>query len=267
MISDFSYKGKTALITGASSGIGKEFAKKLAALECNLVITSRNSQILQDVAGDIREQQGTAIDIEIISGDLAEEETPLKLFDEIQKKKIHIDLLINNAGFGSYGKFHEEELSLSRKMNLLNMVSLTDLCHLFLPPMLEKKSGGIINVASTAGFQPVPYMAVYSASKAYVKNLSLALWQEYKDMGIRIMALCPGFTGTNFQKVSHTPDKVIKQWRIMEPAQVVEEALQAFNKGEPLYITSAHNSFLQFTLSKFISTKTALKITEDMFKP
>ena len=259
--------GKTALITGASSGIGKEFALQLADKGAELVVVSRNRQKLQDAVGDIREKIGMERKIEIIPMDLTDPDNSKKLFDILEKKDIHIDLLVNNAGFGKWKSFEEEKYDSIIGMNMLNMVTLSALTHLFVQSMLKKGSGGILNVASTAALQPVPFMADYAATKAFVLNFSLALWQEYKDRGISVTALCPGFTKTNFQKTADLPDRILKKWKELSPEIVVKEAIEAWVHREPMIIPRAHRDFLQLHLSKFVPLKMKLKMTEDYFKP
>ena len=260
-------EGKTALITGASSGIGKEFALQLAEKGAGLVVVSRSLKKLQDVVGDIREKIGMERQIEIIPMDLSNLENPAKLFNLLQEKKIHVDLLVNNAGFGKWKSFEEEKFETIMEMNKLNMVTLSALTHLFVQPMLKKGEGGILNVASTAALQPVPYMADYAATKAFVLNFSLALWQEYKDRGICITALCPGFTKTKFQETADLPDRILKKWTELTPDIVVKEAIESWVNCEPMVIPKAHQDFLQLHLSKFVPLKMKLKMTEDYFKP
>lgn len=257
--------GKTALVTGASSGIGKEFAKSLASRGSHLVIVARSKEKLQEVAQEIREKHGVNRNIEIVVLDLNSTEAPTRLFEHLQKVHIHVDLLVNNAGFGYWGLFEEEPYDKRIQMNIVNMVNLVSLCHLFIPPMLTKGGGGIINVASSAGFQPVPYMANYAATKAFVLHLSLALWQEYLERNINVTALCPGWTKTGFLETSGIQKGKAKN--VIEPEQVVNEALDGFLQGEPIVIPKAHRDFLQFTISKFLPLKSKLDITATMFRP
>ncbi len=256
--------GKTALVTGASSGIGKEIALQLASRGMNLVITARNEEKLQEVAGSIREKYGVNLDVRIIPGDLIDPATPKKLFEMTKNNNTHIDLLVNNAGFGHIGDFEKEPYDKSYRMNEINMVALTSMCHLFIPPMLEKGEGGVINLASTASFQPLPYMAVYAATKAFVLNMSLALWEEYRERGVTVMALCPGHTRTDFHKTAEFPEGKIQKEIVLEPDVVVKGAIEAFLKKEPLYVPEEQRSFLQFTLSKFIPLKKRLGMTADI---
>jgi short-subunit dehydrogenase len=231
----------------------------------HLVIAARNREGLQKVAAEIRDKHGVNRNIEIVVMDLADPESPRRLLDHLQKAKIHADVLVNNAGFGHWGNFEEEPYEKSFQMNMVNMVNLSSMCHLFIPLMLEKGGGGIINVASSAGFQPVPYMANYAATKAFVLHLSLALWQEYLGRGVTITALCPGWTRTGFLETAGIQKG--KTRNMIEPDQVVNEALDAFLKGEPLIIPKAHRDLLQFTIARFIPLKSKLDITAAMFRP
>ncbi len=258
--------GKTALVTGASSGIGREFARIMAERGSHLVVVARNKKRLTEVADQLKEKHGVNRNIEVVILDLVNPEAPQRLFEHLQKVKIHVDVLVNNAGFGNWSRFEEEPYEKTRQMNMVNMVNLASLCHLFIPPMLEKGGGGIINVASSAGFQPVPYMANYAATKAFVMHFSLALWQEYLERNITVTALCPGWTKTGFLETAGIKDSD-KTKNIIEPQQVVQEAIEAFLKGEPLIIPKAHRDLLQFTIAKFIPLKSKLDITATMFRP
>ncbi len=189
------YQNKTILITGASSGIGLEFANQLNEFGAKLIITARNKNKLNELAENY---QGATV----IPGDLSDKTFPSQLYNEIQSRGLDVDILINNAGFGSIGKLLKSDLETYESMVQVNITALTQLSHLFITDMAAKGKGGIINVASVAAFQPVPYMNVYSATKAYVKSFSLALHEEYSKKGIVVTAVCPGYTKTNFQNAA-----------------------------------------------------------------
>ena len=191
---------KTTLITGASWGIGEAFARELAARGHNLLLVARSEDRLITICSELGRSQKIRADYFAI--DLSEPDAPQRLFEEAQKRELEIDLLINNAGFGSMGDFATLDLANELKMIDLNVRALVELTHRFIQPMREKKSGAIINVASTAGFQPVPFMANYSATKAFVLSFSEALWEENRRYGIKVMALCPGVTETHFFEAS-----------------------------------------------------------------
>ena len=192
---------KTALITGASTGIGYELSKCFAADRHNLVLVARQEPKLRQVAGELSGQFG--VSAKIIVADLAKPEAPQKIVDEVNKDSLQIDYLVNNAGFGLGGKFAETDLAVELDMMQVNMTALVHLTKLFLPGMLARKSGKIMNVASTAAFQPGPLMAVYYATKAFVLSFSEAIANELAGTGVTVTALCPGPTQSEFQQRAH----------------------------------------------------------------
>jgi len=195
-----SFQNITALVTGASSGIGKALARELAAQGAHLVLVSRNAGRLEQEAEDLRIRFG--VNVHVFPADLERSEERLELFAWIQKSGITVDLLVNNAGLAHYGPFAEASFGETSAMLDLNIQALTHLTRLFLPGMLERGTGGILNVASTAGFQPLPNLSVYAASKAFVLNFSEALWEECKGRDVRIFCLCPGNTLTRFHQTA-----------------------------------------------------------------
>src|SRR2546423_10592465 len=186
----------TTLITGASSGIGEAFARALAARGHNLLLVARSGDKLITLCSELGRVR--SIHCQHVALDLSKPESPAQLFQETQTRELEIDSLINNAGFGSMGDF--TTLDLERELNMidLNVRSLVELTHRFLVPMRERKSGSIINVASTAGFQPVPFMATYAATKAFVLSFSEALWEENRPLGLKVMPISPGVIVTTF---------------------------------------------------------------------
>lgn len=210
------YAGKTALITGASSGIGQAFARTLAQKGMNLVLVARSESKLQLLASELHQQHG--IKAEIISADLSTEKAGLYVYEQTQKIHLAVDLLINNAGFSTNGKFETISPAQDHQQVMLNVVSIVDLTHAFMPNMLAKGEGAIINVGSTTSFYPLAYQAVYAASKAFVLSFSEALWTEYQGRGIKVLALCPGATDTEFfQRMGrdvklkkHSPQEVVR---------------------------------------------------------
>src|SRR5262245_37752418 len=227
----------TTLITGASSGIGEAFARKLAGRGQNLLLVARSEDKLITLCNELGRSQ--RIRAQFVAMDLAVPDAPANLFEECQRRDLQIDFLINNAGFGSMGEFAQLELERELGIIDLNIRALTDLTYRFLQPMRDRKSGTIINVASTAGFQPVPFMATYAASKAFVLSFSEALWEENRQHGIKIMALCPGVTETNFFEASRMQQPPVRTSQT--PEEVVDVALRAIRRSKPSVISGWTN--------------------------
>lgn len=185
-----------ALITGASSGIGECFARAVAARGQSLVLVARSGDKLQVLAEELNKRHG--VKTECIALDLTAPGAAGRLADELVRRQIEIDLLVNNAGFGVQGRFWEASLERQSAIIDLNVKALLELTHVLLPPMVRKGAGSIINVSSTASFQPLPYTSVYAASKAFVTSFSMGLTEELRPLGIRVVTLCPGTTRTNF---------------------------------------------------------------------
>ena len=188
----------TALITGASSGIGKEFAHIHAEKGDDLIIVARSTDKLEALKAELEEKH--SIKVSVFASDLSKPEAAKELFEAISEAKLQVDYLINNAGFGGHGKFHERDWAEDLAMIQLNMVTLTELTRLFLPQMVERNSGRILNVSSTASLLPGPLQAVYFATKAYVTSLSNALSEELRETNVTVTALLPGATATEFAK-------------------------------------------------------------------
>jgi short-subunit dehydrogenase len=228
------------LITGASSGIGEAFARALSARGHNLLLVARSEDKLITLCSELG--RARSIHCQYVALDLSKADSPARLFEETTKRDLQIDFLINNAGFGSMGDF--AALDLDRELNMidLNMRSLVDMTYRFLQPMRERKSGTIINVASTAGFQPVPYMATYSATKAFVLSFSEALWEENRLYGIEVIALCPGVTETGFfsaAQIQKPPARTIET-----PEEVVATALRGLKRRKSSIISGWPNRFM-----------------------
>jgi short-subunit dehydrogenase len=245
----------TTLITGASSGIGEVFARKLAARGHNLLLVARSEDKLITLCNELGRIKNTHA--QYAAMDLSKPESPASLFEETQKRGLEIDFLINNAGFGSMGEFGKLDLERELRMIDLNVRSLVELTQRFLAPMRERKSGSIINVASTAGFQPVPYMATYAATKAFVLSFSEALWEENRPHGVKIMALCPGVTETNFfdaAKIQKPPARVVQT-----PEAVVETALRALARGKSSVI-SGWSNFMMVESERLVPRSLVLRV-------
>jgi uncharacterized protein len=233
----------TALITGASGGIGYELAKLFAKDRYNLVLVARSTPKLSKFADELQRHYG--ISVKPITQDLAWRQAPESLWDDLQHSGIHVDVLVNNAGYGVRGEFAKTPLEEDLGMMQLNMVTLTVLTKLFLSPMLERRSGKILNVASTAGFQPGPLMAVYYATKAYVISLSEALANELQGTGVTVTCLCPGATDTGFQKRAGSENSVLfKKLHPTDPKTVALDGYRGLMEGKTLVISGLRNRLL-----------------------
>lgn len=248
-----------ALITGASSGIGLAFARRLAADGTNLVLVARSQDKLHTLAGELSEQHG--IRAEVIAADLSAPGAAQGVWEEAARG-LPVDLLINNAGFGTYGPFDSLPMPRETEEITLNITALVELTHLFLPAMLAQKSGAVVNVASTAAFQPVPYMAVYGATKAFVLSFSEALWAEYRMHGVRVLALCPGLVDTAFAETAgtHLPGKSATA------ESVVQIALQALSRNRS-YVVPGGSNYRQSWGSRFLPRAVIAQISERMMRP
>jgi short-subunit dehydrogenase len=231
---------KTTLITGASSGIGEAFARALAARGHSLLLVSRSEEKLMTLCSELGRIR--SIHCQHVALDLSKPESPAQLFAETQKRGLEIHLLINNAGFGSMGEF--ATLDLERELNMidLNVRSLVDMTYRFLAPMREQKDGAIINVASTAGFQAVPFMATYAATKAFVLSFSEALWEENRSFGVEVMALCPGVTETGFFEASRMQRPPARTSQTAE--EVVDTALRGLSRRRSSIVSGWPNKLL-----------------------
>lgn len=239
--------GRTALITGASLGIGREIAQLFAQDGYHLALVARNSAKLAEFANELQGQFG--ISAKSFPLDLSAESAPQFLFDQLARESVPIDVLVNNAGYGKLGMFAEIPLQESLGQIQLNITALTSLTKLFLQPMIERKSGKILNVASTAGFQPGPLMAVYYATKAFVISFSEALANEVRGSGVTVTCLCPGATDTNFQKRAGTErTNLFRRMRPMNAETVARDGYRALMKGKPLVISGGRNWLLAESL-------------------
>jgi short-subunit dehydrogenase len=228
----------TALITGASGGIGYELAKLFAKDHHNLVLVARNGPRLVQVADELQRQFG--VSVKTVTLDLADPNAPQSLFAQLQN--VAVDILINNAGYGQFGEFSDVPLEESLGQVQVNITALTALTKLFLGPMMERRSGRIMNVASTAGFQPGPLMAVYYATKAYVISFSEALANELADKGVTVTCLCPGATETGFaSRAGNDKTRLFKSLRPMDAKTVARAGYHSLLKGKTLVIPGVRN--------------------------
>jgi short-subunit dehydrogenase len=248
---------QTALITGASSGIGEQFARQLAGRGTNLILVARREDRLRKLADEL---PGTA---HVVPCDLAADAD--SLHGRIRELGLDVDLLVNNAGFGTYGPFVQGDAARDAEQIRLNCEALVTLTHAFLPAMVERGRGGVINVCSTAGFQPIPYEAVYSATKAFALRFTEALNEELRGSGVRVLAVNPGPVPTEWQQIAGHEDVDVVPGKI-EAAQVVSESLAAYDRGRRSVVPGRTiRWFLRATGPSPRALQ--LRITERLYRP
>lgn len=258
----------TALITGASSGIGAAFAQALATRQTDLVLVARSEDKLYSLAQQLQDQY--QIQVEVLVQDLTAPGAASKVFEAVTQKNISIDLLINNAGFGTYGSFSETSLPKQLEMIHLNILSLVELTYQFLPQMQQRGSGSIINLSSIAGFQPLPYMSVYAATKAFVLSFSSALWAENREKGLKVLAVCPGPTKTNFFDIAgfdQLASGSSENQRSATPESVVRDALKALEGDNSTVVTGGLPNQIIVNLPRLFPREALVKIVEQQFRP
>ena len=231
---------QTALITGASGGIGYELARLFAQDHYNLVLVARSGEKLNRLANELQTQHGIRVTVAPI--DLGEPAAPKLLFDQLRRERVDVDILVNNAGFGVFGEFLQMPEAEILDQIQLNITALTHLTKLFLAPMIERGTGRIMNVASTAAFQPGPLMAVYYASKAYVLSFSEALANELRRSGVTVCCFCPGATNTGFAKRAGLEgSRLFKQIGAMNVEAVARDGYRGLMAGRTVVISGMHN--------------------------
>jgi short-subunit dehydrogenase len=233
-----------ALVTGASRGLGMAFARALAGRHCNLVLAARSSERLHAFAHELR--QANPISVVAIQVDLSTPGAGQILAEQLSSGGIPIDLLVNNAGFGLRGEFRDLSLPRQLEMLRLNNQAIVELTYSLLPGMLERRQKGIINISSTAGFQPVPFASAYSATKAFLTTFSLALEQELRGAGVTVVTVCPGRLSKNQNGESEQPAPGKWAGIYQRPDEVVEEALRVLANGGGLTVPGALNKFSVF---------------------
>ena len=255
-------KREVALITGASSGIGAELAKLAAADGCDLVLVARGRPELQGLAQELTGRHGNTV--RVIAKDLSESGAAQAIFDELQAAGVAVDILMNNAGFGLYGPFWRNDIKTTLDLLQVNVVALTHLCRLFLPAMVERGHGRVLNVASTAAFQPGPLMAAYYASKAYVLRLSEAVANELKGSGVTMTVLCPGATRTRFEHRAGLDLSHLFRWVPVSDAQTVASAgYRAMKQGKTLVIPGVLNRLVAFS-TRFVPRRALTAIARTL---
>jgi len=233
---------KTALITGASSGIGLELARIFARENHHLVLVARSADKLRQLAAELEKAHGTRS--LILAVDLTEPGASAYVLDQTTRADVTVDVLVNNAGFGQYGPFAQSDLEECLRQIQLNVTTLTHLTRLYLPGMIERGSGRVLNVASTAAFQAGPLMAVYYATKAYVLHFSEAIANELQGSGVTVTCLCPGPTTTEFHKRANMMNSRLLQFGSMDARTVAEDGYRALMSGKPVVISGFKNWLL-----------------------
>jgi short-subunit dehydrogenase len=256
------WQGKWALVTGASAGIGEALAVELAEAGVHLVLTARRRDRLDTLAERLRARH--SIQTKVIVADLNLPDAPQQIFDATEGAGLQVEVLVNNAGFGEYGEFLHSRMEMQLNMVQVNCTAVVHLCRLFLPTMAERKHGGVLIVASTAAYQPVAYMATYAASKAFDRMLAEALAQEMKRFGVKVSALCPGPTESEFQQVAGSrADESRKPQSAAEVARLGLEGLAQGKHWVIPYLTGRIQIFAQ----RFVPRRMVSSAAERMFRP
>jgi uncharacterized protein len=256
------WRGKWALVTGASAGIGWQLATQLAAGGANLVLTARREERLAQLAAEITARH--PVQVETFPADLSRPRTPDEIFHFTQQKGLFIEVLINNAGFGAYGAFHKVPRQRLLDMVQVNVAAVVHLTHLFLPAMAERRSGYVMIVSSVAAFQPVPYISTYAATKAFDLLFAEAVAEEVRRDGVRVCALCPGPTSTEFQDVAHQPERTL---RVQESAEkVARVGLEALAAGHPQVISGFKN-WIMVEAQRLAPRRLVARAAADLFEP
>jgi short-subunit dehydrogenase len=248
-----------ALVTGASSGIGRAYARALARRGEKLVLVARRADRLEALAAEL----GGAISVPI---DLTAADAASGLEAELARRGIAVDMLVNDAGLGDTGRFHERPLAASLRMLDLNARALVELTRRFLPGMVARRRGRVVNVVSTSAFQPVPYLAVYAATKAFVLSFTEALADELRGTSVAVQALCPGLTTTEFQEVAHTDRVAFNRTRAMRPEDVVAASLKGLERGR-LRVVPGWDNWLVAHLQGWAPRALVRRVAGELFRP
>ncbi|MFO0596157.1 MAG: SDR family oxidoreductase [Myxococcaceae bacterium] len=252
----FDFAGKTVVVTGASAGLGAVFARQLIARGASVVMVARSEDKLRALAAELGERASW------VTADLGQPGAAQRLLAEITQRGVSVDVLVNNAGYGLFGRFDRLGAAEQAGEIALNVVALVELTHAFLP-MIEKRQGGVIQVGSAAGYAPIPYMAVYGATKAFVLSFSEALWAELRERGVRVTHLAPGATDTSFFSRSGEAAAVGAK---ASPEDVVRLGLEAFVAGRASVVHGFRNWFLT-VLGRFFTREFTARIAERMTRP
>ncbi|HLX70547.1 MAG TPA: SDR family oxidoreductase [Verrucomicrobiae bacterium] len=258
-------KTETVLITGAASGIGLALAREFAKHGHDLILTSRVDSELTDVAAELTSKY--QIDVGTLAADLEQPDAPKQLFDSIQQEGMEIDILVNNAGLGYRGNFWEIPLENQISILRVNIEAVVRLSYLFLPQMINRNSGRLLNTASVAGFEPGPLLAVYHASKAFVLSFTEALAVELEDTKITVTALCPGATDTDFfPKAGMLETKAFQKGPVMAPREVAELGYKALMRGDHTVVAGGANKAMVFA-RRFMTEGAQAKMNKKFYEP
>lgn len=257
------YADRWALVTGASSGIGAEFARRLAARGMHLVLVARSEATMQELAADLDTRHGTHC--HVLPMDLSEPQAGERIAAAVEQWGVDIELLVNSAGFGVVGEIEQTSVEKVAAMIQVNVAALTDLTYRFLPGMLAREHGAIVNISSVAAFQPVAWMGSYAATKAYVLHFSEALWAEVRHRGVTVTTVCPGVTQSGFFDAAGVPNWLKKQ-RSITPEFVVKATLKALEKRR-LYVIPTWRNYFRSILVRMAPRKTVVHQTMDYFRP
>jgi short-subunit dehydrogenase len=237
---------ETVLITGASAGIGRELARLFAADGCDLVLVARRRELLDKLSEELSQQHG--VSVRVLPEDLSDPASPDRIWQQLTTSDGHVDTLVNNAGFGADGMLSELPIERQVDMVQVNVAALTHLTRLFLPAMIQRRRGGILNVGSTAAFQPGPYMAIYYATKAYVLSFTEALVEELRGTGVHATCLAPGVTKTEFFVKAKMERSLLVRLGMMDAAVVARAGYRGYRAGRAIVIPGIKNKLGAFSV-------------------
>ncbi|MFF5079387.1 SDR family NAD(P)-dependent oxidoreductase [Actinoplanes sp. NPDC000266] len=257
------YRGRTALITGASAGIGAAFARGLAARGCDVVLVARREDRLKALAAEV--EQNNAVTATVVAADLSANDAPARIFHEVQAQGIQTDILVNNAGFGIYGRFETFDPARDLDLVMVNVAAYVGMTHQFLPGMIERGDGVVINVSSAAAFQALPYQITYAASKAFVQSFSDGLWAENQGSGVRVVSCAPAATDTEYFEVIGN-DEEARFGPKRPPEGVVADTLRALDRGRMYTVVGAPWKVMA-NVPRLLPRTTYAKICERMTRP
>lgn len=249
------------LITGASSGIGEEFARRYAAQKQDLVLVARSQDKLNKLAEEFTSQHG--IRVTVFALDLSEPDAAERLWEETNRAGLEIDVLVNNAGFGTQRDVADDDPDRLEEEVRLNCLTVVGLTARYLPAMRERQNGTIINIASAAAFQPIPHMAVYAATKAFVLSFTEALWSETRKDGIRVLAVCPGPTDTSFFEIAGESAAIGK---MRSTRQLLESTLQALKTTKPSFVDGLGNAVVARFVTRVVPKRAVMAIVDQAFQ-